>query len=177
MMRRTGWVALALAVAAVLAPVTAASAAPARSAPHCGITWGSQDKTAASAPTPPALTNIRAGRHGCYDRVVFDVRSGNVTGFQVRYVADMNWAASNEVVPLRGGAKLSILLMASDHTSYQCTNCTELVNVAGYSTFRQLSWAGSYRNATSVGLGVRARLPYRVFALPGRLVIDVAHRW
>ena len=35
---------------------------------------------------------------------------------------------------------------------------------------------------TGIGLGVRARLPYRVFVLDGsgggsRLVIDVAHRW
>jgi hypothetical protein len=35
---------------------------------------------------------------------------------------------------------------------------------------------------TKIGLGVRARLPFRVFALAGpgggsRLVIDVAHRW
>jgi hypothetical protein len=35
---------------------------------------------------------------------------------------------------------------------------------------------------TEIGLGVRARLPFRVFPLAGpgdgsRLVIDVAHRW
>ena len=54
--------------------------------------------------------------------------------------------------------------------------------MAGYSTFRQVAWAGSFEGQTTVGLGVRARLPFRVFALTGpgtgsRLVIDVAHRW
>ena len=49
--------------------------------------------------------------------------------------------------------------------------------MSGYRTFRQVAWADSRRHYTYFGLGVRARLPFRVFTLPGRLVIDVAHRW
>ena len=57
-----------------------------------------------------------------------------------------------------------------------------LTNVAGYSTFRQVAYAGSFEGQTTIGLGVRARLPFRVFTLAGpgsdtRLVIDVAHHW
>jgi len=42
--------------------------------------------------------------------------------------------------------------------------------------------SGANDGATLIGLGVRARLPMRVFVLDGpgdgsRLVIDVAHRW
>jgi hypothetical protein len=56
------------------------------------------------------------------------------------------------------------------------------VNVAGYSTFRQVAFTGSFEGQTLIGLGVRARLPMRAFVLDGpgdgsRLVIDVAHRW
>ena len=45
-----------------------------------------------------------------------------------------------------------------------------------------MTWAGSFEGRTSLGLGVRARLPFRVFSLAGpgdgsRVVIDVAHRW
>lgn len=55
----------------------------------------------------------------------------------------------------------------------------------GYSTFRQVAWAGSFEGQTTLALGVRARLPFRVFSLnrtpnsghTPRLVIDVAHRW
>jgi len=186
MVRRTGLLAAALAVAFGLAPVTAVSAAPVHSAasasaPYCGITWGSQDKGFPNAPTAPGLTNIRAGRHDCYDRLVFDTRGGNITGYHVKYVTTMTGVTSDYVMPLRGGAKLSIMLIASDYyvgeRTYQCTDCTELVNVSGYSTFRQVAWGGSYRGSAIVGLGVRARLPFRVFTLPGRLVIDVAHRW
>jgi hypothetical protein len=175
---------VALAVTAGLTPIATASATPARSsapAPYCGITWGSQPKIAPLTPTAPILMNIRAGRHDCYDRLVFDIRGGDVAGFQVRYVATMT-GNGGWVVPLRGGAKLSIMLIASVHDNtggptYRCANCDELVNVTGYPTFRQVAWAGSYRNATMVGLGVRAQLPFRAFTLPGRLVVDVAHRW
>ena len=61
-------------------------------------------------------------------------------------------------------------------------NPCELANVAGYQTFRQVAYAGSFEGQTTLGLGVRARLPFRVFILAGpgdgsRLVVDVAHRW
>ncbi len=57
-----------------------------------------------------------------------------------------------------------------------------LVDTSGYRTFRQVGWGGSFEGYTTLGLGVRARLPFRVAVLPGpgtgsRLVIDVAHRW
>ena len=187
MFRRTGLLVAALAVAAGIAPVAAASTAPvstsaSASAPYCGITWGSQAKTDANATTVPDLTNVRAGRHACFDRLVFDVRGGNVTGYWVKYVATMSQEATGWVVPLRGGAKLSITLPVSAYNdegeyTYHFANRRELVNVSGYRTFRQVAWAGSFEATTSIGLGLRARLPFRVFTLPGRLVVDVAHNW
>jgi hypothetical protein len=184
MFRRTGLVVAALVMAAGLAPVTAAAAAPvssSASAPYCGTTWGSQAKTVVKGTAAPDLTNIRAGRHACFDRLVFDVRGGNVTGYWVRYVAVMTAPADIFPVPVRGGAKLSVTARAFGYggagPTYRCRNCSELVNVSGYRTFRQVTWAGTYANLTGVGLGVRARLPFRVFTLPGRLVVDVAHRW
>ncbi len=54
--------------------------------------------------------------------------------------------------------------------------------MTGYRTFRQVYWDGSFEGYSTIGLGVRAKLPYRVFLLDGpgdqrRLVVDVAHRW
>ncbi len=45
-----------------------------------------------------------------------------------------------------------------------------------------MTWAGSFEGQTTVGLGVRARLPFRVFTLEGpgdgsRIVVDVARYW
>jgi len=61
----------------------------------------------------------------------------------------------------------------------------EMVDVAGFDTFRQVASAGSFEGWTTLALGVRARLPFRVFLVRGapysdqalRLVVDVAHRW
>jgi len=189
MLRRTGLFAAALIVAAGLVAVPVASAASKTSAnapaaalaPYCGITWGSLAKTA-NPVTAPELTNIRAGRHDCYDRLVLDVRGQNVTGYWVQYVTAVTEDGSGHVVPVRGGAKLSISLQAQAYDdagrpTYRYANRAELVNVSGYRTFRQVAWAGSFEARTTVGLGVRARLPFRVFTLPGRLVVDVAHQW
>jgi hypothetical protein len=51
-----------------------------------------------------------------------------------------------------------------------------------YRTFRQVAYAGDFEGQLTLGLGVRARLPFRVFVLESierspRVVIDVAHRW
>jgi hypothetical protein len=179
MLRRSGIIMAALALVVGLMPALA-SAASAAPAPYCGIRWGSLQKSH-SATTQAFLTNIRAGRHDCFDRLVLDTR-GNVTGYSVRYVATVFEDPSGRVVPLRGGAKLSIVARApafdlAGRATYRFANRAELVNVSGFRTFRQVAWAGSFEGQTNLGLGVRARLPFRVFTLPGRLVIDVAHRW
>jgi hypothetical protein len=167
--------------AASVAPV-AASSATAAPAPYCGTTWGSQLKTATTTTALPALTNIRAGRHNCYDRLVFDARGGKVTGYWVKYVPVIAETGNGRVVPLRGGAKLSVTAHVPAYndvgqSTYRPANRAELVNVTGYRTFRQVAWAGSYEGESTVGLGTRARLPFRVFVLPGHLVVDVAHAW
>ena len=60
-----------LAAAAALAVVPAvASSAPAQAA-YCGITWGSLAKASSTMVTRP-ITNVRAGRHACFDRLVVD---------------------------------------------------------------------------------------------------------
>ena len=67
--------------------------------------------------------------------------------------------------------------------TYPRAGQTDLVNVTGVSHCRrQVRWAESQEGLTRVAVGVRARLPFRVFVLAGpaagsRLVIDVAHRW
>ena len=165
---------------------------PASAAPHCGITWGSQAKTA-SVPVGPGggwVTDVRSGRHACFDRLVVDLVGVTRTGYDVRYVRQAVRDATGDPIPLRGGAAVQIVVGqpsydAQGEATYQPADPSELVDTSGYGTFRQVASAGSFEGTTSIALGVRARLPIRVFTVDGpgasvpglRLVIDVAHRW
>ncbi|HET9657550.1 MAG TPA: hypothetical protein VFP72_19520 [Kineosporiaceae bacterium] len=175
---------------AVLAPSAAQASGPAAVAvPSCGITWGSLEKTVTTS-VPPTVNSVvrgvRAGRHDCYDRLVIDL-SGPVSTVRVFYTAQVRMDGSGLAVPLRGGAKLQIVVSAPSYDAayrptYRPANPRELVAVTGYRTFRQVASAGSFEGWSTFGLGVRARLPMRALLLPGpgtgaRLVVDVAHHW
>lgn len=180
-----------IAITATVASAALVSPVAAQAAPYCGITWGSLDKSAGTL-TQDALYDVRAGRHSCFDRLVLDVTdvdaAGAPAGYTVRYVPAVRQDGSGHVIPLRGGAFLQIVLQVSTSDpfngspTYLPPNPSELVNVSGYSTFRQVASGGSFEGYTTIGLGVRARLPFRVFTLDGpgdgsRVVIDVAHKW
>src|SRR3954451_8876102 len=125
--------------AVALGTVLPIGAARADTAPYCGIRWGSLAKQGSAATAGPVgLTNVRAGRHACYDRLVLDggswegVRYGGevredparrgarppshdrlvldgASWARVRYVGQVREDPSGRVVPLRGGAKLEIV--------------------------------------------------------------------
>jgi hypothetical protein len=172
-------------VGLVSAALSVAVSTPSGAAPYCGITWGSLAKTSSPMVVAP-ITNLRAGRHTCFDRLVVDIRGNVAPGYSVRYVPVVLGDASGEPVPLRGGAFLDVLVRAPAHDTsgtptYHPANPSEAVTVTGFSTFRQVRFLGTFEGITQIGLGVRARLPFRVFLLRGttstRVVIDVAHRW
>ena len=174
-------------IAAVIVATTVGLVVPAAAgaSPYCGISWGSLPKSHDEMSQAP-LVKVRAGRHECFDRLVLDLR-GKADGYRVEYVPAVQSDGSGAVIPVRGGAKLQVSLLAPAHDAdYNQTflpaNRNEVVNVAGWRTFRQVVFAGTYEGVTTLGLGVRARLPFRVFALDGpgsgsRIVIDIAHSW
>ena len=180
---------LAAIIGLTLAAVTFVAAPASATTPYCGITWGSLIKGTKAVPGvhPSYLVNVRAGQHTCYDRVVIDL-SGAGPSSTVKYVDQVLSDPRGDVVPLRGGAKLEVTVFAPDvnidtgQLTYKPANRSELVNVTGFRTLRQLAYAGGFEGVTTIGAGVRARLPFRVFLLAGpgsgsRLVIDVAHAW
>ena len=180
-------VAVTVALAALTATGAAVTAAPATAA-GCSVSWGSTAKKSAPM-TTRELTNVRSGRHACYDRLVIDLNGagGTSAGYDVRYVPAVLEDGSGLPVPLRGAADLQIVVKApgydtNGYPTYSPADPDELVNVSGYSTFRQVAFAGSFEGQTTIGLGVRARLPMRVKRIAGpgtaqRVVIDVAHHW
>jgi hypothetical protein len=176
-MKRSGTLLLAL----LLTLATFGVAAPANAAPYCGIRWGSLPKDLGNYSTGEVF-DVRAGRHSCYDRLVVDI-SGDAGGYFVRYLDEVRRDGAGELVPLRGGARIEVVATApvTATDSWFLPN-GELVDTTGYRTFRHVAYAGSFEGQTTIGLGVRARLPFRVFLLDGpgsgsRLVVDVAHRW
>ncbi|OLF18598.1 hypothetical protein BU204_06100 [Actinophytocola xanthii] len=176
-MVRTVALVAALVVLVGLTPGTAA----AQRDRSCAVSWGSGAKSA--YPTATAdLVGIRAGRHECFDRLVFDFR-GPADGHWVSYVDSVSAEGSGAVVPVRGGARLQVSVHARAHDdddyrpTYVFDDPAELVDATGFATFRQVAWAGTHHGTSSVGLGVRARLPYRVLTVPNRIVVDVAHQW
>jgi hypothetical protein len=180
------------AVAVALTALGLSAPAQATTAQSCAaVSWGSLAKQGpVTGPVTGALfSNVRAGRQDCYDRLVIDIRGTSaMKSYRVEYVRQVTEDPSGRPVALRGGAFLQIAVGAADHNTsgtYTPANRRELVDVTGFSAFRQVAWAGSSEGISSVGLGVRARLPFRVTTLTGipgsttgtRVVIDVAHSW
>jgi hypothetical protein len=175
------WLA-ALVVAAGLGLVAPGAAS---AASYCGIVWGSLAKSN-PALTQAQVVNVRTGQQPCFDRLVIDL-NGVVAGYSVRYVPQAVHDGSGLPLELRGNAFLQVTVNAPAYNSngkptYNPADKNELTNVSGYRTFKQVAFAGSFEGYASLGLGVRARLPFRVFTLAGpgtgsRLVIDVAHMW
>ena len=185
-----------LAVALVATPMVTSAVPASATTAGCSTVWGSLAKSGESMGERGLqfLINVRAGQHPCYDRVVFDL-TGNDSGpvgYRVEYVPAVAYEDTGEPVPLAGGARLRVLVDQGsfDHGSqspaYHPTDPSRLVDVTGYRTLRQVAWADTFDadTTTTVGIGVRARLPMRVFLLPSgnqfsgqRLVIDIAHHW
>lgn len=172
-------VALGAAAAATVAPAAAAVA------PHCGITWGSLAK-AGGTPGEQALNDVRTGRHDCFDRVVFDF-SGPTDGFRVEYVPEVRTDGEGRRLAVAGGAVLRVHLEANvfdqlGHLHYARVPGDHVADVSRYRTLRDVVYGGCFEGRTTFGIGVRARLPFRVLSLAGpgaggRIVLDVAHRW
>jgi len=177
-------------ITALLAGLTVAlatlvvMAAPAGARPFCPISWGSLAKAAGEHGLAP-LGQVRAGRHDCFDRVVFEI-DGPAPGYRVDYVSEVLTEGQGAVLPLAGRARLRVVLLANvfdelGHLHYS-GRVGDRLDVAGYKTLRDVKVGGCFEGQSTFGVGVRARLPFRVFTLPGpgdhsRIVLDVAHRW
>lgn len=189
---------LRLALAAGLtAAVVGAGLLPAVAGAHpgsyCGITWGSLPKSASEMTGAP-LAGVRTGHHDCYDRLVVDLSGHPAAGYDVRYIDPPYRAVgSGDALFVAGGRVLQLTVRAPAYDANG--NATvgwggpgtvitrpDQFDARGFTTFEDLVWGGSFEGQSSFGLGVRARLPFRVFQLDGpgngtRLVVDVAHRW
>jgi hypothetical protein len=172
------------------APRAAATGgAPTRS-PACGEArkWGTGLKRSAGQ-TDAELYNVRAGRHACYERVVFDVNGAGAAGYQVQYVKTVLADASGEPVPIGGVAALEVIVRAPDFASATSghqpgrkpwTVGQVLLRARGGNTLTEVKFAGSFEGQTTFAVGAQARVPFRVFTQKDRavthVVLDLANR-
>jgi len=178
---------LVIGVVAVLISLGAAVAVPAvAAASTCSTPWTSGADTA-EAQNPSPLVAVRTGSHACFDRVVFEIAGSVGAGWNVRYVDVVRTDGSGQALTVPGGARLAVTLRhpaydAAGVATFPATVGKPVANVRGYPTLRSVVYGGSFEGFTTFGVGTRARLPFRVFALAGpgghtRIVLDVAHRW
>jgi hypothetical protein len=172
---------LALGATIALSPAATAHA------PCPVLPWGSLPEEAGATSVEP-VTDVRTGRHPCFDRVVLDIGGPGGNGWYVRYVDTVTQQGSGFPHHVDGGARLSVLLRNpvhdwSDGGRLAFVEPTgPVADVRGYDTLRAVHFVGSFEGQTQFAVGTRARLPFRVFELDGpgaasRVVIDVAHRW
>ncbi|MGX5207313.1 AMIN-like domain-containing (lipo)protein [Streptomyces violaceus] len=187
---RTACATLALVGATVGMAAVPAGAAPvatrqATQAASCPTGWGSLAKTDTSATIEP-VRDVRTGRHSCFDRMVIDLPgAGGDVGYSVRYVDRLHQDGSGRHIPVAGGAVLEVRVAAPAYdpetgaATYPGRVARPLpgVDLTGYRTFRDTRFAGSFEGETQIGLGLRARLPFRVLQLDDRVIVDVAHSW
>ena len=160
--------------------------------PFCGIHWGSLGKSSPGMTSAPVV-GARVGQHPCFDRLVVDLGGMPPPGFDVRYTNGFRAPGSGAPLVESGGATLNVSILAP---GYRVSDLRPTVpwssganivqpgdlTTAGFRSFRDLVYGGSFEGKSAIGLRVRARLPFRAFQLDGpdgrsRVVVDVAHRW
>ena len=153
--------------------------------------WGTGSKGGSTVMSAAPLYLVRVGQHGCYDRVVFDVNGPEAVGYAVRYVPVVRADGSGQPVPVAGTAALEVVVRApirgTDSQGHQPGTTVPVVGddfvsprrVAAWSALRQVAFAGSFEGQTTIAVGVRVRLPFRVFVTGDRgyrhVVVDIAH--
>ncbi|MEU5949749.1 hypothetical protein ABZ793_29940 [Micromonospora sp. NPDC047465] len=187
---RNGLTALVVVLAALVAGagtgMAATTTAAATGSPYCGIIWGSAEKSAGTPSSAP-LVDVRTGRHDCFDRVVFEF-AGPVTGYTVGYGETWTEGEGLPLSPYTAGDELlRVSLRAPAYDDAHVGTVPYRVgehaaNVLRHQTLRDVVFGGSFEGYTTFAVGVRARLPFRVFVLTGpgthsRIVLDVAHQW
>ena len=137
--------------------------------------WGTGPVVGSTAMSPSPLYLTRVGQHACYDRVVFDINGPEAVGLAARYVPVVSADASGKPVPVAWRAALEVTVRApilgTDSQGHQPWVTAPAVGeslvapakIAGWSSLRAVTFAGSFEGQTTVALGIRERLPFRVF--------------
>lgn len=149
----------------------------------CAVTadWTLRPDVERGRGTQP-VHQVRAGRHACYDRVVFDLRGQAGTGFDVRYVDQVHAEGSGKPVPVAGNAALQVTVRSPARSLAGVGEHFFAERyLADWGALRSVRFAGSFEGQSTFALGARATLPMRAFSLVDQqrdvrqVVVDIAH--
>lgn len=154
--------------------------------------WSAGVKQVAGS-TTDALYLVRAGRHECFDRVVFDIDGPADVGYFAQYVPLVQADGSGAPIPVAGAAALQIVISAPPQGVDESGNQPGKVlartgdhfyteaQLAGWRTLRAVRYAGFFEGQCTFALGVRAERPFQVSTLfdrrdrVRRVIVDIAH--
>lgn len=167
------------------APSVAGPSRAAAPAAPCPIGWGSQPE-AQPGLGPAPLHTVLTGSDPCADRIEFEL-DGPAAGYSVQYVDEVVQDGSGAPVTVPGGARLQVQLHHPAYTDAGRSTFAgrigePLPSVSGYRSVQSVVFAGSFEGYSTFGVGVRARLPFRVSVVKGpgtksRIVLKLAHSW
>ncbi len=137
-------------------------------------------------PIASEIYNVRAARHDACDRVVFDINGLGHVDYSVRYVPVVHADPSDQPIPVAGSADLQVTIQAPDfsesgHQPWRTPWRLGEQLVSGWTTLRELRFAGSFEHVTTFAVGVDSERPFRVLVLPDtgshvtRVAVDIAH--
>jgi hypothetical protein len=141
------------------------------------------------------ITTLRVGRHPCFDRVVFDIGSAEVTSYHVAYVkGDVRADGSGRRVPVDGQRALEVVIRSDGRQAVVVLDKNhqkkpprssgwrdrdQLYGVVGPG-IRGLVDAGHFEGQSTYALGTPGLRPVRVIGFPSEIdghwmvVVDVA---
>jgi hypothetical protein len=153
--------------------------------------WGTRTQSNGLAMTASPLVRTRAGRHACYDRVVFDIGGTQDVSYHVRYVPVVASDGAGEPVPVPGRAALEVIVRAPIVGTEEGTEAPpasiprigdDLVGTAslsGWESLRAVRFAGSFEGQSTIAVGVDGKRPFRVWIQERdssrHVVLDIAH--
>jgi hypothetical protein len=140
--------------------------------------YSTQPRVVEHAPLgSPTLTGLRAGRHASFDRVVFQLDGPIPSYYSVRYVPMVHLDGSGDPLPLRGTAFLEVVVRAPTHDQDGRPVLRPTRLRPDFPALREVKVPGSFEGQITAGIGVTAKVSFRVLELanPTRIVIDLAH--
>ena len=130
----------------------------------------------AGAQSAPTLTDVRAGGHTGFDRVVFEFK-GAVPEHRVRYVDQLVQDGSGRPVSVAGAADLEVVFHgANAHEQDGTPTISPRRFSTGLTAVKEVAQIGDFEAVVTYGIGVDRKRPLKVSTLsnPSRLVIDVS---